>query len=376
MTTRTGRGNGRMQGRKEGRKEGSMRQAREYANDCSYGISAARAHVTFVGVVVPRWGSGRSYWPRPAPTLHTLCRRLEKSSTAPNMAIDAPRSVLGRANDAFLASCCPPGCRWCAVDTAMMRCEDQSEPSGRDRLDERISSHSEGTKEEGVSLRLQFDDEKDDTFLSFFFQTIDRLVERLTERTKGKLYPNWGSSITSFIFFQAFQIIPDSNSRENWTEYSSSIRVLIKDNSIESRRGGGDAQRTTAPRFFRGGIFLATTIIIHPPIHFGTLATLSYSSESSRKRIRPSLLLLLCFANISRAVPIARAKRRGKAKKRVGGGKKGGRREGRKGKKKRERKEKRKRGGGGKGEKAGRGQKDSSEIKNGQAVGRVRVAIL
>lgn len=111
MTTRTGRGNGRMQGRKEGRKEGSMRQAREYANDCSYGISAARAHVTFVGVVDPRWGSGRSYWPRPAPTLHTLCRRLEKSSTAPNMAIDAPRSVLGRANDAFLASCCPPGCR-------------------------------------------------------------------------------------------------------------------------------------------------------------------------------------------------------------------------------------------------------------------------
>ena len=111
MTTRTGRGNGRMQGRKEGRKEGSMRRAREYANDCSYGISAARAHVTFVGVVDPRWGSGRSYWPRPAPTLHTLCRRLEKSSTAPNMAIDAPRSVLGRANDAFLASCCPPGCR-------------------------------------------------------------------------------------------------------------------------------------------------------------------------------------------------------------------------------------------------------------------------
>lgn len=46
--------------------------------------------------------------------------------------------------------------------------------------------------------------------------------------------------------------------------------------------------------------------------------------------------------------------------------------------KKREKEKKRKKGeqGGGKGEKAGRGQKDSSEIKNGQAVGRVRVAIL
>lgn len=148
---------------------------------------------------------------------------------------------------------------------------------------------------------------------------------------------------------------------------------------------------------------LATTIIIHPfpTFQLATLPTLSYSSESSRKRIRPDLLLLLLlsfFANISRAVPIAKPKLRGKAKKRVGGageGRVAGEKEGKgkkeKEKREKERKEERKRERKGKKrkkgergeregresrERAGRGQKDSSEIKNGQAAGRGRVAIL
>lgn len=105
--TRTSRGNGR-----EGR---SMRRAREYANDCSNGISAARAHVTFVGVVVPWWGSGPSDWARSAPTLHTLYRRLEGSSPASNMAINAPRSVLGEPTTLFS----PPAARQGADDAPL-----------------------------------------------------------------------------------------------------------------------------------------------------------------------------------------------------------------------------------------------------------------
>lgn len=126
----------------------------------------------------------------------------------------------------------------------MMRCEDANEPSGKDRLDERIC-HLEGTK--GVSLRLRFDDKLGEgrfAFL-FFFRPKHRKENIYTRILIASLRRSYFSNL-----FQAFEISQSvrARPRKNSSEYSSRIRILIKDNSIESRKGR--QQRTTAPRFF------------------------------------------------------------------------------------------------------------------------------
>lgn len=118
--------------------------------------------------------------------------------------------------------------------------------SWKDRLDERIC-HLEGTK--GVSLRLRFDDKLGEgrfAFL-FFFRPKHRKENIYTRILIASLRRSYFSNL-----FQAFEISQTvrARPRENSSEckYSSRIRILIKDNSIESRKGR--QQRTTAPRFF------------------------------------------------------------------------------------------------------------------------------
>lgn len=123
--------------------------------------------------------------------------------------------------------------------------------SWKDRLDERIC-HLEGTK--GVSLRLRFDDKLGEgrfAFL-FFFRPKQRKENIYTRILIASLRRSYFSNL-----FQAFESIPNrsvfsnvrARPRENSSEckYSSRIRILIKDNSIESRKG---RQQRTAPRFF------------------------------------------------------------------------------------------------------------------------------
>lgn len=140
--------------------------------------------------------------------------------------------------------------------------------SWKDRLDERIC-HLEGTK--GVSLRLRFDDKLGEGRFAFLFFSS-------TETSKGKYlhaYPNRiiASLRRSYFsnLFQAFESIPNrsvfsnvrARPRENSSEckYSSRIRILIKDNSIESRKGR--QQRTLG--FFCGGIFRGSCDDDHHP---------------------------------------------------------------------------------------------------------------
>lgn len=117
--------------------------------------------------------------------------------------------------------------------------------SWKDRLDERIC-HLEGTK--GVSLRLRFDDKLGEGRFAFlFFFSKHRKENIYTCILIASLRRSYFSNL-----FQAFEISQSvrARPRENSSEckYSSRIRILIKDNSIESRKGR--QQRTTAPRFF------------------------------------------------------------------------------------------------------------------------------
>lgn len=275
----------------------------------------------------------------------------------------------------------------------MMRCEDANEPSGKDRLDERIC-HLEGTK--GVSLRLRFDDKLGEGRFAFFFCIYTRILIASLRRS---YFSN---------LFQAFEISQSvrARPRENSSEckYSSRIRILIKDNSIESRKGR--QQRTTAPRFFlrwhfprllrrrsssihfqRSSSHRCPRSPIHQNRHVKEFAQTFFSfffspslptsrepcrlrNPSSAERQRRE------WGELARGGWRARKKEREKEEKEK-------REKERKEERKRERKgKKRKKGERGEREgresreRAGRGQKDSSEIKNGQAAGRGRVAIL
>lgn len=275
--------------------------------------------------------------------------------------------------------------------------------SWKDRLDERIC-HLEGTK--GVSLRLRFDDKLGEgrfAFL-FFFRPKQRKENIYTRILIASLRRSYFSNL-----FQAFEISqsvrarPRKNSSE--CKYSSRIRILIKDNSIESRKGR--QQRTTAPRFFLRWHFprllRRRSSSIHfqrsssqrcprSPIHqnrhvkefaqafffsFFFSPSLPTSREPCRLRNPSSAERQRReWGELARGGWPARKKEREKKEKEK-------REKERKEERKRERKgKKRKKGERGEREgresreRAGRGQKDSSEIKNGQAAGRGRVAIL
>lgn len=108
--------------------------------------------------------------------------------------------------------------------------------SWKDRLDERIC-HLEGTK--GVSLRLRFDDKLGEGRFAFLFSFRPK-------QRKENIYTRILIASLRRSYFSYFRARPRENSSE--CKYSSRIRILIKDNSIESRKGR--QQRTTAPRFF------------------------------------------------------------------------------------------------------------------------------
>lgn len=93
--------------------------------------------------------------------------------------------------------------------------------------------------------------EKEDLLFFLFFRPKQRKENIYTRILIASLRRSYFSNL-----FQAFESIPKrsvfsnvrARPRENSSEYSSRIRILIKDNSIESRKGR--QQRTTAPRFF------------------------------------------------------------------------------------------------------------------------------
>lgn len=243
--------------------------------------------------------------------------------------------------------------------------------------------------------------EKEDLLFFFFFRPKQRKENIYTRILIASLRRSYFSNL-----FQAFEISQSvrARPRENSSEckYSSRIRILIKDNSIESRKGR--QQRTTAPRFFLRWHFPRLLRRRSSSIHFQRSSSqrCPRSPIHQNRHVKEFAQAFFSFffspSLPTSREPIAKPKLRGKAKKRVGGageGRVAGEKEGKgkkeKEKREKERKEERKRERKGKKrkkgergeregresrERAGRGQKDSSEIKNGQAAGRGRVAIL